>query len=304
MIRPRSVAGLAGGCALIAIVNAVVLGSAAWNRGAEHPVRLTLTERELALPEFREDDSSGLFLEFRFAGQAPPAVRRAAWRRQHVLPFVDFPWLDAAKLRELGFRLDPPGAGPTDDHDHTATTTRRAFVVLEFEGDAWTRLLTVREERVAAIRDEAGSGAAEPQALADAEAVLNLDRIMRSRLVPIDAGFDEEELRARYAGKPGTVIVEAVVGAVREGAETDDASWRGEIQRLVIADVRVPAELRPAMTAFLPAETEAAASRRERAERQVAWPAPVSARYRATVAFGRRNEPWLVGVEAIRDTPR
>jgi hypothetical protein len=119
---------------------------------------------------------------------------------------------------------------------------------------------------------------------------------MRSRLVPIDAGLDEAALRLRHAGEPRTLIAEAVVAAVREGAGAGDASWRGRIAFLMLADVSVPAELRPTLATLLSPQ---AAAPRERADETVAWPAAAPPRYRATVAFGRRNEPWLVSVERI-----
>ncbi len=277
-MRPKSVVALLAGCALIVIVNAVILGAASRNRRGDHLAELTLTERELAVPEFREDESSGLFLTLKFASEPPPAVQRTAWRNRADLPSVDYPWLDRSKLEALGFRL---GTEP-------GVSQRTAFVALEFDGDSWTRWLAVREDR---LRKRV------PQD--EAEALLALDRMMRSRLVPVDAGRDAETLRRRFPDRAHYLIVPALVRAVQGGADAGDPSWRGQIAEVLVTNLHVPRELAPALKTFLPKETEAEAQKRERRERQLSWPVPTPPRYRAVVAFGSRNEPWLVSVSEI-----
>jgi hypothetical protein len=277
-MRPKSVVALLAGCALIVIVNAVILGAAARNRGGDRLAELTLTERELAVPEFREDESSGLFLTLKFASEPPPAVQRIAWRKRADLPSVDYPWLDRAKLEGLGFRL---GTEP-------GTIQRTAFVALEFDGESWTRWLAAREDR---LRKRL------PQD--EAEALLALDRTMRSHLVPVDAGRNAETLRRRFPDRARYLIVPGIVRAVQGGADAGDPSWRGQIAAVLVSDLHVPRELAPALKTFLPQETEDAVSKREQRERQLSWPAPAPPRYRAVVTFGSRNEPWLVGVSEI-----
>jgi hypothetical protein len=277
-MRPKSVMALLAGCALIVIVNVAVLVAAARNRGGERLAELTLTERELAVPEFREDESSSLFVTLKFASELPPAIRRIAWRNRADLPSVDYAWLDRVKLEALGFRLGPePG-----------TIQRTAFVALEFDGDSWTRWLAAREDR---LRKRL------PQA--EAEALLGLDRTMRSRLVPVDAGRDAETLRRRFADRSRYLIVPALIRAVQGGAETGDPSWRGQIAELLVPTIHVPRELAPALKTFLPQETEAEAGKREQRERQPSWPAPMPPRYHAVVTFGSRNEPWLIGISEL-----
>ena len=277
-MRPKSVWALLAGCALVVVVNAVILGTAVWNRKGDRLAELTLTERELAVPEFREDESSGLFLTLKFASEPPASVRRAAWRKRDDLPAVDYAWLDRNKLEALGFRLGPePSLG-----------ARTAFVALELGGDSWTRWLAAREELLRKRLPES-----------EAEALLAVDRVMRSRLVPIDAERDERVLRRRYSDRGRILIVAGLVRAVKGGADTGDPAWRGQILAVFASNLRVPRELAPALQKFLPQETQDAVSERERRERQVSWPAPAPPRYQAVVAFGRRNEPWLVSVSEL-----
>jgi len=279
MTHPRAVPALASGCALVAIVNAVILGAAAWNKSGAGRTEMTLTERELALPAYREPESSSLRLTLKFASDPLPAVSRVLRRKGLEPPAVDEPWLDRDKLDALGFRLNGESI-PSD---------RTALIVLELDGDSWIRWLTDREAR---LRDSL------PQA--DAEAVLALDRAMRSRLVPIDAGRDAAALRSRYPDRARHLIVPGLVRAVRKGSVSGGAAWRGQIALLAVSDLRVPRELAPALTNVLPLETERAAFERERREPQISWPSPSAPRYRAVVAFGRANEPWLVSVDAPR----
>jgi len=284
-MRPKSVVALLAGCALIVIVNAAILVAASRNRGGDRLAELTLTERELAVPEFREDESSGLFLTLKFASDPPPAVQRIAWRKRADLPAVDYPWLDQGKLEALGFRLGTEPSVPSDEHAHVGVSERTAFVALEFDGDSWTRWLAAREDR---LRKRL------PQA--EAEALLALDRTMRSRLVPVDAGREEAALRRRFPDRARFLIVPALVRAVQGGADTGDPSWRGQIAEVLVTNLHVPRELASALKTFLPQETEDAVLKREQRERQLSWPAPTPPRYRAVVTFGSRNEPWLVSV--------
>lgn len=275
-MSPKSGMALLAGCALIVIVNAAILGAAASNRRRDRLAELTLTERELAVPAYREAESSGLRLTLKFVSEPPPRVQRIEWRKRVDLPVVDYPWLDRGKLVDLGFHLGP----------ESKPIGRTAFIALELDGDSWARWLAAREDR---LRKQLPT--------VEAEAVLAIDRTMRSRLVPIDAGRDAEALRRRFPDRSRYLIVEGLVRTVQ--GSPGDASWRGEIATLVVSDVCVPRELAPAMKKFLPRETQAEAFASERREGEASWPAPAPPRYRAVIAFGRRNEPWLVSVSGI-----
>jgi hypothetical protein len=277
-MRSKAFAALLFGGALIVIVNAVILVAAAMNRRGDHLAELTLTERELAVPEFREDESSGVFMTLKVASEPPAGVQRFAWRNRADLPSVDYPWLDRAKLETLGFRF---GAEP-------GVRQRTAFIALEFDGDSWTRWIAAREDR---LRKRYSPG--------EAEALLALDRTMRSRLVPVDAEPDAGTLRRRFPDRARFLIVPALVQAVHDGAADRDTSWRGQIAHMLVSKIHVPRELTPALTTFLPQETAAEVERRERDDRRNSWPSPTAPRYRAVVAFGSRNEPWLVGVSEL-----
>jgi hypothetical protein len=218
-----------------------------------------------------------------------------AWRRRYRLPRAKHPWLDRAKLRELGFRADIDPSDPAAQEACEREGGRSIFLVLEFEGEAWRRWLADREDRVGELRRKVESGAADRKELQDAEALLALDRVMRSRLFPVDAGLDLESLRRRYPDPSRHLVVRGIVSLAVIRPEGGPARLDSILE--VLPDkVHVPVGIRPLLLPFLARETQEQAFERERKEGEAAWPAPAPPRYRAVLAFGRRLEPWLVSV--------
>ena len=93
------------GLALLVLTNAVALGGVAYNRSGEPDAVLKLGERELSPPYVWNDkgENSGLSLKLQWRG-TPPAARlrgkAAYWSDRNPA------WLDARKMRELGFAAD------------------------------------------------------------------------------------------------------------------------------------------------------------------------------------------------------
>jgi hypothetical protein len=286
---------VAAGLALVLIADAAILATAARNRRGGPLAEITLTGRELSLPEFREEDNSGLSLSLVLGDEPPPGVRRAAWRKGVRLPRVEHPWLDPAKLRDLGFRADIDPSDPEAREACEKEGSRTVYLVLEYEGEAWRDWLAGREERVGELRRKVDSGAADRKTLENAEALLALDRTMRSRLFAVDAGLDLEGLLRRYPDRARHAVARGIVSLgifqPAEGAARLAANLQVLPER-----VHVPAGIRPTLLPFLPRETEDQVLKRERSEVEVAWPAPAPPRYRAVLALGRRLEPWLVSV--------
>ncbi len=284
---------------LIVLTNAALLTAAGRNRRAPRTAELTLTERELTLPEARLDEGTGLALSLTMTHQPPGALRRAARWKRHDLDPVDYDWLGRAKLVELGFRIDlDPGHPDAADH-YSHAIPRRVYLVLEHDGEAWGRWIAEREEQVRRLRGEAADGAADPLSLADAEAVLAADRTMRSRLYPVDAGLDADALRRRYGDDPRHAIFAGIVRPKIRRRQNEAPVLTGEIFGLEVGRVHVSHMLRPSLADLLPKDTWRQVESRERREAENGWPTPVPARYRAVIAVGRRHEPWLVGVDRV-----
>jgi hypothetical protein len=299
MKRLASPVAVAAACGLIVVTNLAILAAAGWNRRGEPMVELLLTERELTMPAARQDIDTVLALALLMTHKPPGVIRRAARWKRYELPSVDYGWLDRAKLLELGFSIDLDPADPDTAEYYSHAIPRRAYVVLEYDGEAWNRWIRGREERIRELRREVDEGTAEPKALADAEAVLAVDRTMRSRLFPVDAGIDADALQRRYGDRRRHIVVAGLLRPKVVQHKNGEPTLSADVLSLVVNRVHVSRELRRPLEAFLPEETWNEVEERERKKAESGWPSPAPPRYQATLAVGRRNEPWLRNVATL-----
>ncbi len=250
---------------LLVLVNGLVLAGAAWNRSGMPDATLILTERELPmsmwLPE--PDGNSGISLRLR-------------------VPFRgDYAWLDEVKLRALGFDLARPEGGMVKE-----PLSRRAYVVLEYDGAAWAARLRQKEEALAELSAQIAKGEATEQQRKYAQQQLKRMRSQESRLVAIDAGTDAVALRARYPDGGQYLITPAEfdVGYRYRSPGESDAKTRGYIRRILVDSIHVPAAHHQAI--------------KQAARRGANGPG-----YRVTLHYGRRHEPWIAGVRAVEAAP-
>ncbi len=291
---------VAAACALIIVTNLVLLTSVSRNRRGEPAAKLTLTERELALPADRRDEGTGLSMSLVMAHEPPGIIRRAARWRNHELPAFDHEWLDRAKLLELGFRVDLEPQHPDAAEYYARTMPRRVLIVVEYEGDAWSRWIRGREEQVRMLRRDAEEGKVTPETLADAEALLAADQTMRSRLVAVDAGSEFTTLPDPYDDPHRHAVLAGFLRpkVVRRGSGAP--SLGGEILDLVVDRVHIPRNYRRDLEPFLSDETWNEIEEREHRVAEQGWPSVTPARYRADLAVGNRHEPWLLDVSSIQ----
>jgi len=293
MKRLASPASVAAACGLIVVTNLAILAAAGWNRRGEPVAELSLTERELAMPAARQDDGTGLELSLVMTHEAPGVVRRTARWKRYELPSVDYGWLDRGKLLELGFRIDLDPTHPEAAEHYSHAMPRRVYVVVEYDGQAWSRWISGREQQVRKLRRDVEEDTAEPSALTDAESLLAVDRTMRSRLFPVDAGVDADALQRRYRDRRRHAVVAGLLRPKVVQPENGVATLSGEVLGLVVSRVHVSRRLRRHLEPFLPEETWEEVEARERKEAENGWPSPIPPRYRVTLAVGRRHEPWL-----------
>jgi Domain of unknown function (DUF4824) len=251
------------GIVLILVTNAVVLGGALYNRSGEPESRLNLMERELqvAYGGWRPGENSAFTLRLE------PRVAQRGHLANRVGYGGEADWLDGAKLDELGIQVRQRSPG---DELSTYSTSIPAdvFLVLEMNGPAYRRQLAdtcdparlAREERAKRICDE--------------------ETHRFSRLFIVDAGLDRAALRTKYSDAGMYAIVHGQIQAV---AASEDGRLRryGRIRGLSSEDMQVPPSMRAAM----------AAAQSRRGTRS-------TGPFEATVAFGRRLEPWLVRLSA------
>lgn len=276
---------LIAGLALIALTNAVALGGVAWNRSGEPDSVLQLTQRELGQPyRFGFDkDSGGLVLDLRWR---VPAVDRgkAYYADRYGTPA----WLDRAKLASLGFPVSQPPRARGGDRDYDRLLPREALVVLELDGPARADALERAREhaRKEAARAAAGKGNKEAlNAAKNAAEFLQREEAVNSRLFAVDAGLDAAALRTRYPDRTRYAIVHGSVRAQYHAERGAAGEWTGHIEGIDNGQINVPLEFRKAIGS-VPQTHE--------------WESPSQAGspFQATVAFGKRFEPWVIAVSA------
>jgi hypothetical protein len=245
---------LVAGLLLIAGTNAVVLGGVGYNRGGEPEAALPLTERELQISDPWGWRSENSGLDLRLQWRLPPT-------RADVSDYGQggygggASWLDGAKLAKLGFDMSVPLDERGAERHYAKQLAREVLIVLELDGPAHQAAIERARER--ASREKATK--------ADAE-LLAAEIERHSRLFAVDAGIDRDALRAKYPDRARYAIAP---GKVRLGywGPRGERTPRGYVSELSVPAINVPLEMRGVVTRGGP--------------------------YTATVAFGRRLEPWL-----------
>lgn len=271
--------------ALVLAVNAIVLAGAAWNRSGEPESELILTQRELDTPYggYGEFENSGMTLRLdwkiadadRRFDEDPDAAYYGYGSRTAT-------WLDAEKMRTLGFTPPAPGTEEQLLRYEERTSGREVFLVLELDGPAYRESLAqvgryVRRTEQQRAANPRKKELAE-QAIAAKEMLGRVEKEM-SRLFVVDAGLDAEILRGRYRDRTHYAIVRGRVEPMLQRSPDwpDDKSvpeFAGYVDSLSIDGISVPAGVLPSSVMDDEKVT-----------------------YRVQVAWGRRFEPWIVSAQ-------
>lgn len=252
--------------ALLLLSNAAVLARIASNRSGPPATTLVLTERELALPYRRaSDEDTGLALRLRTDDAAE---------------------IDAAALRRLGFDLSVPLSSPRAWRFYRQVRARSAWLVLEQDGPAWESWRERRKRELAARPPQDY----DPQNDYELGQFEQEER-MGSRLLVVEVGKDAAALRRRFPDRNRYAVVPGKVD-LRYTPAVEDPPHQRPVQiegsaQLAGPSLHVPLRWRPVLDRFAAAPPD------------VSGKTPVKPRYRATVAFGRSGEPWLVQVERL-----
>jgi hypothetical protein len=266
---------LIAGLALIGLTNAIALGGAAYNRSGEPESTLSLTERELRSPYVwtgrKENSGLALRLQWRVLQGDSRNVGADYSPYGGGMPA----WLDAPKMASLGF--DAKSSTETTDASRISRYQRQlprdVLVVLELDGPAYRESLerAAKAAKAMEARNERGEGKKSADELMDQESRRN------SRLFAVDAGVDRAALRSTFPDRTRYAIVRA---QVRPAWSPESKATAGFIDNVGAAEVNVPLEMRSAFEGVAPSSYEGRNG--------------ASARFEATLAFGRRLEPWLV----------
>ena len=255
---------------IVLVMNAAALFSVSMNRRGQPTNLIELTQRELPL-QYRTADNSVVFLRLNWHGdlpESPDPLRRG------------MNWFNRAKLSEIGFDTSMPLTDPRAAVHYRRMRSRRAYVVLEHEGQRWSEWLSWHADRIARAN------------LPDERKRLEREREVTSRLFAVDAGLTGANLRIHYPDQSKFLIVLASVRIVPVSDPDDKRQLvlrdlRGSVQHLLVPQIYVP---QPFSSLF--------PSIRPEARRRPGYPLlDIGPVYRVTMRYGSRYEPQVI--EAI-----
>jgi hypothetical protein len=114
-----------------------------------------------------------------------------------------------------------------------------------------------------------------------------------SRLILVDVDNDPGTLRARHPDRRRVAIVEATVSMRFVSNPGQPPFLAGRITSVLPGEINVPREWRGLLEGLRPGP-----------EAATVWPPPLrEPRFRATVAWGKRLEPWITHVELLTPEP-
>jgi hypothetical protein len=259
---------IAGG-AIILLTNAVALGGAWYNRSGEPESQLQLTQRELHRSySYSGKDNSGisLSLNWRFEQTELNEYGFGMYSGNWGVPL----WLDEAKMAGLGFDTEKLGKTTEYRQRYREFQPKEVLLVLELDGPAYRHHVQRSREYVEERRKllAASPENAELQRKAkSAEDNFKREEESGSRLFVVDAGRDMTTLRAAYPDHTRYAIVSGLIRPTTTNVKKVTRVG-GNITELHAGLINVPLNFRQVFSGAVS--------------------------YKATVAFGKRLEPWIV----------
>ncbi len=268
------------GFVLLLAANVIALLGVAANRSGKPEAVVELTERELRLPYARNDENSGLalHLEWRIIENS----EHDSYRYDHWRSPV---WFDAQKLTELGFTIGEFTCPGENSKRGKLPLPKDAFIVLEYDGDAYQVALQRAEESLkkaeAALKARKKDKELQNRFKA-AKEELDAERTSASRLFAIDAGLDAGKLRERYSDRSKFIIMSGIVRLECSYDENKKEVF-GYISDIRVDKINVPLRYRKIFDLIM-AQEKAARS---------------GPRYQVAVAYGSRLEPWIRRIDKL-----
>jgi hypothetical protein len=180
-------------------------------------------------------------------------------------------WMTRDVLAGLGFDVSVDPADPRAGEHYRRQLSRRAFAAFELDGPAWAAVLAQREAAppVSAVGARGIDAAAEDGLR------------FASRLVPVAVATDAEPLAERYPDPRTHLIAAAIVRISRFETPGRAPYVGGMLQNIDPRRIQVPST----HAAALP--MDARVDMRQ-------------SRYRLSLMYGARWEPWVVAVDAAK----
>ena len=265
---------------LLLLTNVVVLAGVAYNRSGAPQVSIELTERELPIQQSfgATDENSGTALSVEWKMFDPDADPK-------YIPssYETSPWLNDAKLIELGFDIEKLKRNIDRYQYRTSHLTIEAILVLEYDGQTYREALALAESRAEALRNEVNDN---PDDVNLATRYKNyseqLTRLKqsRSRLYIIDAGHDIQTLIQKYADNDNYLFLRGEIGL-----RWNEDVIKGNIRQLSIQKLHIPLPFSQLLSGL-------AGEHRYYPYKTTSIPP----RYTVKLNIGNRLEPWIESV--------
>jgi hypothetical protein len=289
--------GLISTIALIVLTNIVVLAGVAYNLSGEPDATVQLTERELHLQKSwditdKEDTGVYLTLKWNMLG-----YYKYGWEHRKDT------WLNQQKLDELGFNTDFPLEDKKANRYYSRQLPRQAYVILEFNGDAYQDWLKEARQRIEEIRQEVLEEKKEKKKKNLENDIRNIEKEMvtQSHLFTIDGGLDPKELRKQYPDRSKYIITSAVfdismhyIPRKKDPPKSPKKPYlSGWVRAISIPQIHVTSDYRSFFISDIKTHTKTYLPRDK----------PLSnlePRYQVTLNYGQRYEPWIADVQKLK----
>ncbi|MFT7823311.1 MAG: DUF4824 family protein [Sulfurimonas sp.] len=212
--------------------------------------------------------------------------------RVHYRGYGSPEWLTAEKLETLGYPIDK--IKREENRSYGYHTTKECFIVLEYDGDAYQEALKRAEvhleEKKQALEDTP-ENALLKRDYTMAQNRLKNKKKFEPRLYAIDAGNDAVILRERYPDRSKYIIAKGIIDAFYN---VKQKKIYGNFFSMSISNIHVPLEFRKILEPIM--ERKQSNMKKDRTYPMIMQHAP---RFKATIAYGKRFEPWIVSIEPI-----
>jgi len=280
---------------LVLLTNVWVLAGVVYNRTGEAEATVVLTEREL--PKARQSrENTGLFLRLEWS---MPGFQKPG--RFDPKPG----WFNRDKLEALGFRIDLPVLASKAYDYYRHQLPRPAYIVLEMEGDAWEDWKRSALQHLQTLKADLAQATDEKEIKTLERQVDDMKRrlLTQSRLFAVDAGADPEALRVQYPDRNRYIIAQAIVRIqVAYVYRENDRERRervpvlnGYIQKVSVNTLHLPHLYRDRFLKLTSKARYISFSSPREAMKKI--PAP---RYAVTLHYGKRYEPWIAELKALK----
>jgi hypothetical protein len=290
--------GLIATIALIVLTNLIVLAGVTYNRSGEPDATVTLTERELHWQNSwswvdREDSGLHLKLKWNLPG----------YYNYYNNSHKQRTWFNQQKLKELGFDIDFPLDDKKASRYYNHQLPRQAYVVLEFDGDAYQSWLKEAKKRIGEIRQEL-SEEKKPEKKINIEHQIRLIQeklVTRSHLFAIDAGRDALALREQYSDRSKYIITPAIFNISMQYTQVEKDQPRssakrylsGRVRKVSISEIHITSDYRSFFTSDIKTHTKTYLPRDKPL-------LDLEPRYQVTLNYGKRYEPWIADVKKLK----